>query len=64
MGIEGEILRGLRTRAEVHRNQVVDQVGTQDQAYQEGSLEVGSQAEVPAYQEDQDRNRQEGLTVN
>jgi hypothetical protein len=56
--------RDLSTRAEVHRNQVADQVGIPVQACREGSLEVGSLAGVLAYQGALNRSRQGDLTAN
>jgi hypothetical protein len=53
-----------RTRAEAHRNQVGVQVGIQDQAYQEGNLEVGSPVGVLAYWGARNRNRQGDLTAD
>lgn len=61
--IEGGFVRYSHTRAEVHRNQVEDQVGIQNQAYQEGNLEVGSLVGVLAYQGGLSRSRQGDLTA-
>ena len=62
--IEGGIVLDSHTQAEVHRNQVGDQVGIQGQAYQEGSLEVGSLEGALAFRGAQNRSRQGDLTVN
>lgn len=62
--IEGRITLDSHTQAEVHRNQVGGQVGIQDQAYQEGSLEVGSLEGVLAFRGAQNRSRQGDLTAN
>lgn len=49
---------------EVHRNQTADQEEIRDQAYQEGSPEVGSLAGVLVNQGALDRSRRGDLTAN
>ena len=59
-----KIILDSHTQAEVHRNRVGVQVGTQDQTYQGGSLEVGSLEGVLAFRGAQNQSRQGDLTAN